>query len=244
MLAILVPMGCAQTQAVRSAPVTVLRADATPAPDTPTDASELLEATPFAAQHARVVILPRVRTPVTQAGARRALETGLNAMSEEQWSEAASQLRAVLRTDFLTDSGRVNIYWFTAEAHRRLHDLSGEADALSGFLLAVSLLDEELQRDRREIAARAALAAIRLSHDPAFGRTKEMPIRVVDSREPETILAALGCQERVHTEERVTTKVTTESSSKKLVQQSARCGKSGRSVQLWFDVSDTSERGR
>ncbi len=198
-------------------------------------AQALLESTPYSAKAARSVTLPRVRTPTNQAGAKEILERGLGAMGDEDWMAAASNFRAVLRTDFLTDAGRANIYWFTAEAHRRLHDVSGEADALSGFLLAASILDDTPRGDRREVAARAALAAFRLSRDPDFGRTKETPIRVMDVREPISILSALGCRDRVLTNDTVTSR----SGGVSLVRQQAKCGESG-TVELWFDVSDAS----
>jgi len=184
------------------------------------------------------VELPAVPLPTDHPEARRALELGFGALEGGQYPMAAAQFRAVLLTDFLTDAGRMNIYWFTAEAHSRFDDRDGERDALEGFLLAaeqVALPNEDVLA--RAMHARSVLASLKLAESADFGRSPESPIVVEDPREPASIVASLACGPEgkgrfVAVDEEA---VVLEHSQ--LVHRRVSCYGSTQTMDLWFDVT-------
>lgn len=105
--------------------------------------------------------LPVLPTPTTQPEARRALELAFAAQRGGDAELAAAQFRAVLATDFLTDAGRMQVYWHCAKAHRALGDFGGEQDALEGFVLAAQLVPLSDDDAARMVEAESILTSLR-----------------------------------------------------------------------------------
>jgi hypothetical protein len=111
--------------------------------------------------------VPTLPAPTTQEEARRALEIAFAAEGVGDVELAAAQLDAVLGSDFLTDAGRMNVYWHAALAHRRLGNTEGERDALEGFWLSAQLV--QLNEDEQARAQQAELMLKSLQrHAPAY----------------------------------------------------------------------------
>lgn len=224
----LVSVGCAHGEGARDAQ----------AAGTSLFSDERLAAPSSEPEFAPPAVLPAVDPPVDHPTARRALELGFGALEMGQYALAAAHFRAVLLTDYLTDAGRMNIYWFTAEAHARLDDQFGERDALEGFLLAAEqapVQNEDVLA--RTLHARSVLASIKLAELPEFGRSPELPIVVEDPREPESIVASLACGPNgenrfVEVDEEA---VLLEHS--RLVHRRVTCHGSSLTIDLWFDVT-------
>ena len=111
---------------------------------------------------AQRLVLP---TPQTQDDARRTLEIAFAAETVGDVELAAAQFRAILATDFLTDAGRMNVYWHAARSHRQLGDEMGERDALEGFLLTASLLSLSEHDRGRAQQAETILISLRTRRD-------------------------------------------------------------------------------
>ena len=107
------------------------------------------------------VRLPTVSTPQTPKSARRALEMAFAAEAVGDLELAAAEFHAILATDFLTDAGRMQVYWHAALAHRVLGDLSGERAALEGYLLAASLIELTADEQFRTQQATGILLSMR-----------------------------------------------------------------------------------
>jgi hypothetical protein len=143
---------------------------------------------------APLVMVEMLQKPKTKPGAKRMLDRGFFSLKEERYQDAAAAFRAVLATDYLTDRGRMNLYWMTAQSHKELNDRRGEWDALEGFVLAGQAISPDLAGKQRLIWARARLAAMRVQDDTDFGRTPEKAIFVEDINEPAQIMAAMECE--------------------------------------------------
>lgn len=107
---------------------------------------------------------PQLPRPTSQAEARRALELAFAAEGMGDHALCAAQLDAVLASDFLTDAGRMNVYWHAAAAHREMNNPIGERDALEGFWLTAQLV--QLNDDERARADEAETLLRRLSDQP------------------------------------------------------------------------------
>lgn len=117
------------------------------------------------------VDVPVMPTPETQEEARRALEIAFAAEGVGDVELAAAQLDAVLGSDFLTDAGRMNVYWHAALAHRRLGNTDGERHALEGFWLSAQLV--QLNEDEQARAEEAELILRSLEQgEPAYVRAE------------------------------------------------------------------------
>lgn len=190
------------------------------------------------------VEVPKVPTfprPANRVAARHMLEGAFDAVGQEDHPLAAGLFRAVLATDFLTDKGRTNIYWMAAESARRIHDTRGRSDALGGFLIASELIEEDDDLVLRRLIARSVLAALRVTQDPGFGRSPELAISVEDAREPASIMASLSCgpggegryvDVAIRSVERPP-----EDSERRVVRRTAQCQQTGRTLDLFFDVT-------
>jgi hypothetical protein len=126
---------------------------------------------PVVGQAPAAVEVPSLPTPQTQEEARRALEIAFAAEGVGDVALAAAQLDAVLGSDFLTDAGRMNVYWHAAKAHRRLGNTRGERNALEGFWLSAQLV--HLNDDERARTAEAEILLRSLQgHPPAFAPSR------------------------------------------------------------------------
>jgi len=183
-----------------------------------------------------VLALPQVPPPQTQPGARLLLERAFQALDEGVFADAAACFHAVLATDFLTERGRANIYWFAAEAHHGLGDRTGEQDALGGFLVAADVVaPQDAELVNRAMRARAALAAMKLAAHPQFGRSPKAPIPVEDAREPASILAILSCGPT--SADRYVVDREDGALGGPVVPQRATCTRDGQTIELWFDLT-------
>ena len=108
--------------------------------------------------------LPTLPIPETQQQARHALEIAFAAEDVGDFELAAAQLKAVLGTDFLTDTGRMNVYWHAALAYRQLGNAKGEMDTLEGFWLSAQLVP--LTEDERARTQEAELKLKSLKDGP------------------------------------------------------------------------------
>ena len=105
--------------------------------------------------------LPRLPAPRTLAQAEALIEATLAAMEAHQPRHALVFLDALRRSDRLTDRGRANLYWMTAEAARAAGDAVTERDALGGFLVAAQLLPDDDIIGARARAAQQGFVALR-----------------------------------------------------------------------------------
>lgn len=223
--------GCASAQRVDSweGAESVERADA--------EGDKLIDDTPLVQGREvkrRFIAAPLVKLPRTQQAARLHLEKGLAAMKARQPAIARAHFTAVLATDFLTDGGRLNVYWFAAEAARDLGDRQGEASALEGFVLAAQLMPKNEGLRERELLARTTLAAHRVQTDPVHGRTPQKAIVIEDVREPGTIISTLTCGPRGD-DRYVNVAIETEASPEgQLIHRKATCRTTGRVLELYF----------
>lgn len=138
-------------------------------------------------------VLPLLDVPKTKNEAKDMLDRGFWSLQQQHSKDAAAAFRSVLASDFLTDRGRMNLYWMAAQAHEDFRDSHGEADALEGFLLAAEVLGAEHAGSHRLLWARARLAAMRVQEGGEYGRSPQKAIQVEDLREPAKIMAAMDC---------------------------------------------------
>lgn len=80
--------------------------------------------------------------PVGAEQASLYLETAIGALRENEPDVAVRLLKALARSDHLTDRGRANVYWLLAEAERQEGNSQGMVDALGGFLVAATVIDD------------------------------------------------------------------------------------------------------
>lgn len=192
---------------------------------------------PAEAEEKPVAALPFVPRPQDQSTARHLLESAFEAAAEDDNARAAALFHAVLSSDFLTDKGRANIYWVTAGVHRRLGDSEGEADALGAFLLAAGLVGDDPTLETRRLLARSLLAARRVRTHPHIGRSPEAAIPVEDAREPASIIGSLSCGPSGKGRYIDVAIERVESDDGSLVHRRAKCGPTGGTLELWFDLT-------
>ena len=103
----------------------------------------------------------RLPTPDTAVEAQFYMKGAIAALRAGEPEHSAMFLEAILRSDHLTDRGRANVYWLLAEA-RRIGARDPElVDALGGFLIAASVVPEDLDIQGRTEEAQAHLLAAR-----------------------------------------------------------------------------------
>jgi|GEM_PF-1821755 len=217
--------GCASTSGAQAAVAAV-------------DDDKLVDDAPFArksaARSTAPRVMPTVRSPRTEAGARRLLQAGLHAMHKDDFALAAAAFDAVLRSDLLTENGRLNLYWMAADAHRQNHNLDGEASALGAFVMQAQVLDDDGDRSMRALAR---LRAMKVQQSDTLGRSKSAPILVWNVRESASIMAEVSCGAE-HNPQLLDERVeSVDDGHTRLLRRSARCG-DGPRVELWFDVTE------
>jgi hypothetical protein len=105
-----------------------------------------------------------------------------------------ARARALLRTDFLSDPGRANLYWLIAE-NSRGHDDSMHVDALGGFLVAGAELSAEPAFVERLAQARAWLIAAKIQAS-LLGHAPDKAIHLDSQEDADRVVAALSCGAR------------------------------------------------
>lgn len=181
----------------------------------------------------------RLAAPEDAEGARSMLEGALIALDEGRGARASSYLSAILRSDQLTDKGRANVYWLSAEAFRLLGDEPKEAEALQAFLVAQDVVQDERRPDRdlakRAVQARAWLLAKKVQDDPRLGKSPADAITVEDEREASAVVANLGCGPSGDGRY-VEVQSKAGASDDRLLHRRAACDHGGAVLELWFAV--------
>lgn len=138
--------------------------------------------------------------------------------------------RALLRTDFLSDNGRANLYWLMAEASRDL-DAETHIDALGAFLVAAAGLPKDPALVSRLTQARAALLVAKIQAR-ALGRVPAEPIVVPHHADAARVIAALPCGRSGgrYVERRLPGAFRTET----VEALTLLCSETGEALTLWF----------
>lgn len=176
----------------------------------------------------------RLPAPDTTAEAQAYLSGAIAALRANQPQHASTFIDAILRSDHLTERGRANVYWLSAEAHRLAGNDDGLVEALGGFLVSAAVLEPDEDMRLREVEARAAIVARKVEGDPALGKTPTEAIAVEDAREPSGIVAELGCGaqgDSRYVEEKVS------SHGEVLEERRLICTGTGEQLVLWFDLT-------
>jgi hypothetical protein len=186
-------------------------------------------------------LLPaRLPAPDTAADAQMFLQGSVAALRAHEPAHAALFLDAILRSDHLTDRGRANVYWLLGEARRQLGDDARLADAMSGFLVAATLVHEDDDFLDRQARARVTLAATRLRMSPALGTSPTQPIRVDREGDVGELVGTLGCGPQRTMPYVEQGKHRAHDARRTLEARTLTCTDDGTTVTLWFDVT-TSE---
>lgn len=135
-----------------------------------------------------VPVVPRPRSP---GEASALLGQAMVLLKRDAPAEALPRLQAVLHSDFLTDRGRADLYWLVAEAARDLDD-AVYADALAGYLVAASLVPDDVELTRRTRDAQTALTLRRVQRFDV-GATRQRAIVVDNEYQARRVLEALPC---------------------------------------------------
>ncbi len=135
--------------------------------------------------------LPRPQNP---AEAGLLVGEAMAALQRGERRAAIPRLQALLRSDFLSERGRANLYWLLADAADGV-DEGLRRDALGGYLVAASVLPADPDVRDRIGRARAQLLAEHVS-SAALGRSPDRAIDVDDAREVDGVVAALQCGRR------------------------------------------------
>lgn len=141
---------------------------------------------------------------------------------------------AMLRSDFLTDHGRANLYWLLAEASVGVDD-DRRRDALGGYLVAASLIPPDPDVVTRMRKARGALLAMKVQQQ-ALGLTPAHAIRVPSHTDADLVVAALSCGHDGgrYVERRLPGTFRGEA----LEPRRLLCSENGDELTLWFRVED------
>jgi len=145
-------------------------------------------------------------------------------------------LRAIVRSELLTDHGRASLYWLLAEAAQGV-DRDVRKDALGGYVVAASVIDDDdPERHRRMQQARAALLALRVQ-EQALGTSPHAPIVVSSDSDADSVVAALDCGKAGagrYVERRLPQALRGgDPSPRRLL-----CTENGDELTLWFSVED------
>jgi hypothetical protein len=138
--------------------------------------------------------LPAVPTPESPAEAGLLMGEAMGALQRGQRRPAVVRLQALLRSDFLSDQGRANLYWLLADAADGVDD-DVRRDALGGYLVAASALNPEPAVRDRMGRARVQLLAEHVQSNAA-GQSPDHALDVDSHREADVVVAALACGHR------------------------------------------------
>jgi hypothetical protein len=144
---------------------------------------------------------------------------------------AVPRLQALLRSEFLSERGRANLYWLLADAADGVDD-DARRDALGGYLVATSWLPDDADVRERRARARATLVAFDVV-SASLGRTPEAPIDIGDAREAEVVAATLPCGRR-GAGRYVAHASTSPRSADGLAMRRLLCTETGDELVLWF----------
>ena len=138
---------------------------------------------------AAVVSIPTPQTP-DQAGAL--IAEAVELLQKQDNAAAMQRLEAVLRCDFLSERGRANLYWLLAGAARGRGD-DRRRDALSGYLVAASILPPDAFVQEKMARARAMLLADQVQAGLGVGASPHQAISIDSIGEADALIAHLGC---------------------------------------------------
>jgi len=136
-------------------------------------------------------VAPVPATPRNPAGAAVLIADLSARLDEGDRRGAVPLLVALLHSDLLTDQGRANFYWLLADTAAGIDD-DVRQDALGGFIVAASVLPEDLETRRRLRQARGALLAIKIKQQ-ALGASPQQAIVVPSTTDADIVVAALDC---------------------------------------------------
>ncbi len=139
-----------------------------------------------------VDVVDRPRSP---AAASLLLAEASDALRTGDAGRAIVRLQALLRSDFLSDHGRANLYWLLAEAAEgsdggRFDDV--RQDALGGFLVAASVIERDMDTQQKMRRAHSALLAMRVA-ERNLGSSPEHPVVVGSHTDADLVVRALAC---------------------------------------------------
>jgi hypothetical protein len=137
------------------------------------------------------VQLEAVATPRTPQDAGQLIGEIGESLRRDDRAGVIARVVAMLRSDFLTDHGRANLYWLLAEASVGVDD-DRRRDALGGYLVAASLIPPDPDVVTRMRKARGALLAMKVQHQ-ALGLTPAQAILVPSHTDADLVVAALSC---------------------------------------------------
>lgn len=140
------------------------------------------------------VVADVVAKPQTPAEAGMLIAEAVDLLQKQQGGPALRRFEALLRCDFLTERGRANLYWLSAEAARGVDDAKRK-DALAGYLVAASVVPTDPELRDKIARARAMLLATKVQAG-ALGDSPERAIVVDSAGEADTLVAQLGCGAR------------------------------------------------
>ncbi len=115
-------------------------------------------------------------------------------MLQRRDAGALPRFEALLRCDFLSERGRANLYWLSAEAARGVDD-GKRREALAGYLVAASVLPSDVELRDKVGRARAMLLADQVQ-SRGLGDSPERPIVVDSVSDADILVAQLGCGAR------------------------------------------------
>jgi hypothetical protein len=142
------------------------------------------------AQPRVVELVDRPRSP---AAASMLLAEASDALRRGDAGPAIVRIQALLRSDFLSDQGRANLYWLLAEAADNADGfVDVRQDALGGFLVAASVMDRDLDTVQKMRRAHSALMAIRVARRN-LGSSPELAIVVASHTDADLVVRALPC---------------------------------------------------
>jgi len=148
-------------------------------------------ATPAPVSPSSSVQLESVPTPRTPQDAGRIIAEIGERLRVDDRAGVIARVVAMLRSDFLTDHGRANLYWLLAEASVGVDD-DLRRDALGGYLVAATLVPPDPDVVTRGRKARSALLALKVQQQ-ALGLTPAQAILVPSHTDADLVVAALSC---------------------------------------------------
>jgi hypothetical protein len=135
--------------------------------------------------------LEEVATPRTPQDAGQIIGEIGEHLRRDDRAGVIARVVAMLRSDFLTDHGRANLYWLLAEASIGVDD-DRRRDALGGYLVAASVIPPDPDVVTRMRQARGALLALKVQQQ-ALGLTPAQAILVPSHTDADLVVAALSC---------------------------------------------------
>lgn len=178
-------------------------------------------------------IVPKPQSPA-EAGAL--IAEAVELLQRREGKQALPRFEALLRCDFLTERGRANLYWLSAEAARGVDD-GKRRDALAGYLVAASILPPDSELKDKVGRARAMLLADQVQLR-GLGDSPERAIVVDSAGDADTLVAQLGCGARGQSPYVVRHGLVTASDDDEgLAARRLLCTENGDELVLWFRVA-------